>query len=54
MDCFKGLKNNKTNKQIQKVITSNKKKVFTRGGVDGIALKIILPKAMLPVKNINS
>tara|TARA_X000000368_G_scaffold191585_1_gene151065 strand:- start:261 stop:425 length:165 start_codon:yes stop_codon:yes gene_type:complete len=51
---FKGLKRIKTNKQIRKVITSNRKKVLTIGGVEGIMPNNILPIAILPVKNIKS
>ena len=40
--------------QKVKVNISKIKKVLTRGGVDGIAENIILPAAILPVKNIKS
>jgi hypothetical protein len=51
---FKGLKSSKNARQKVKVIISKIKKVLTNGGVDGIAENIILPVAMLPVKNIKS
>ena len=54
MVFFKGLNRSKNARQKVKVIISKIKKVLTSGGVDGIAENIILPVAILPVKNIKS
>lgn len=48
------MKSNKATKQKVKVKISNRKKVLTSGGVEGIAANIILPAAILPVRNIKS